>query len=168
MAKCWTTFQLFGFCRSRPKAPLIDSKGADARLKRRARNPESLGRPSWPEHSAAARLQRLLDDRLLMRSQRARQRTRTRRVPTRREPTRIHEEVFGVAYDHRALDYVLKLTDVSGPRIRLQSIESAPVDAPERLARLARIAMDEVLHQQRDVLLPFPQRRHFKGKTARR
>src|SRR5262249_10902223 len=61
-------------------------------------------------------------------------------------------EFVGVADDHRPLDHVLQLAHVPGPGIGLQAIERPSVHAVDRLARLPRVAIDEILDEERDVV----------------
>src|SRR5215470_6779754 len=153
MAKCWTTIErptswkcdrrlALGWPRS--KAAFIDSQRADFRFERRARNAESRGRARGPEHASAARPQRLLDDRLLVTRERAGQRDRALDPRPGGQPALVDREFSSVADDHRPLDHVLQLPHVARPRIRPQVIERPLVDPPDRLARLPRVAIDEV------------------------
>src|SRR5580692_6321073 len=137
--------------RSDSKATLIDAERADARFKSGSGYPKPGGRSRWPEHLSAARAQRLLDNRLLVCGKFARQRARAIDLAACGQPTLVDGEFVGVAHDHGALNHILQFTHVSGPWIRLKTIESLPVDAPERLVCLPGIAMNEVLHQHRNV-----------------
>ena len=61
---------------------------------------------------------------------------------------------------HRALDHVLELADVAREAVRHQPIHHLVAGPLDRLAELARILLDEVIDEQRDVLAPLVQRRH--------
>ena len=89
---------------------------------------------------------------LLVSGERAGQREPTLDGGPGGQPALVDREFVGVAHDHRPLDHVLQLAHVARPRIRAQVIERPLVDAPDRLARLPRVAIDEVLDQQRNVV----------------
>ena len=65
--------------------------------------------------------------------------------------------------DRRALDDVAQLADVAGPRIVLEKVHRLLVDRAHRFA-VARVELvEEVLHEQRNVLLAIAQRRQLDG-----
>src|SRR5260221_127814 len=66
---------------------------------------------------------------------------------------------FPFAQEHRAFEHVLQLADVALPRMVLQDVERFLVDAQEFRRQLQIQRADEVLHQERDVLPPFPEGR---------
>src|SRR5467141_1124275 len=76
-------------------------------------------------------------------------RGRRRRGP--REPTRIDCEGLRVTDNHRALDHVLELTNVSRPRVGRQQLQARRGDASDLLPHFPRIALNEVRDQQGDV-----------------
>src|SRR5262249_28447991 len=59
-----------------------------------------------------------------------------------------------------ALDDVLELTHITGPLILRQQLHGVPGDPVDLSAELLAEARDKVGHEQRNVLVPFPQRRH--------
>ena len=61
---------------------------------------------------------------------------------------------------HRPLDDVLELADVARPRVGLEGDEGLRGDAADGLLELVGILPDEVLHEQRDVPPPVPERGH--------
>ena len=56
-----------------------------------------------------------------------------------------------LADDDGALDRVLELADVAGPGVPAEDIERAARDSPRLAPVLARVLLDEVLGQGRDV-----------------
>src|SRR5262245_36005299 len=83
-----------------------------------------------------------------------------------RQPALVDHELVGLADNHRPLDHVLQLAYVTWPRIRTQVIHSPLVDSLDRLARLARVAIDEVFDQQRDVIRALTQGGHADRKDV--
>src|SRR2546422_1109668 len=68
--------------------------------------------------------------------------------------------------DHRSVDGVLKLADVTGPRVAqelLHHIGRNRLDAP---AETSGVVRDEVAHEKRDVLGPLAQGREIDGKDV--
>src|SRR5260221_4487785 len=65
------------------------------------------------------------------------------------------------AKDHRALEYVLQLADVSRPRIGLKQFERLLVDTLYVLGSFSRVAIDKVLHQQGNVGSSLSKRRYL-------
>src|SRR6185295_4428673 len=61
--------------------------------------------------------------------------------------------------EHRALDGVLQLAHVAGPGMLQQRLHGLGLEALERLAVAARVALQELGGEQRDVLTPVAQRR---------
>ena len=165
MVKCWTTKRRTSSSSvaTRKRFLLIlNARIFDSSVERG--NAEPLRRPRWSEHPSATRPQRVLDDRLLVSGERAGQRKWALDRRSGGQPALVDREFVGVAHDHRPLNHVLQLAHIARPRIRPQVIERPLVDAPDRLARLPRVAIDEVLDQQRDVVGPLAKRRHRDGK----
>src|SRR6266478_5472047 len=151
--------------RERAKMALVDPERADLRFKRGTRNAESGRCSSGPEYAPAAYAQRILDDRLLLRGERARQPDRgSESRAFRGQPALVDREFVGVRDDDGPLDDVLQLAHIAGTRIGLQSVERPLADPSECLSDPPRVATDEVLHQYRNVFSAFPQRRHLEGK----
>src|SRR5262249_32385320 len=63
---------------------------------------------------------------------------------SRREPGLVDREDVGLRDDHRALDDVLQLAHVPGPRIALDEVERPPADPAERLSQRVSIVQREV------------------------
>src|SRR5262249_32396792 len=142
------------------EAVLVDSEGLDLGFEGRAGNTQACRRSGWSEYPTAARAQRLFDDRLLVSGERAGQCGVAGRRRSGRQPALVDREFVGVTDDDGSLDDVLQLPHVPGPRGGPKIFERPLVAAPDRLSRLARVAIDEVFHQQRNVLRPLAQRRH--------
>src|SRR4029077_18858279 len=68
------------------------------------------------------------------------------------------------AHDYGPFDDVLQFAYVSGPRVRLEQLQSLSVDTPNVLARFAPIAIDEVFNEQGNIRPSCPQRRHLERK----
>src|SRR6266852_8870342 len=83
-----------------------------------------------------------------------------------REPTLIYREILGVAHDYRSLDDVLQFANVTRPGVRLEQFQALLVYPADALSCFPREPIDEVLHQQRNVFLSFPQRRHLDRKNV--
>src|SRR5262245_1771115 len=80
------------------------------------------------------------------------------------QPTLVDGEYFVVAQDDRPLDHVLELSHIAWPCVRLKQGECVLADVPDRLPSLLRVALDQVLHEQRDVIHTLTQRRDADGK----
>jgi hypothetical protein len=84
------------------------------------------------------------------------------------EPTFIDAKILRLGNDHGALDYILQFADISRPPVGLQELHALLGDARDLLSSLAGIAIDKVLHQQRNILLSFPKGGTSIGKTLSR
>src|SRR5260370_8275535 len=71
-----------------------------------------------------------------------------------------------VAHDYRSLDDVLQFANVTRPGVRPKQFQALFVSPGAALSCFTRIAIDEVLNQQGNVFLPFPQRRHLNRKNV--
>src|SRR6516225_7586215 len=80
------------------------------------------------------------------------------------QPDLIHRKRFAITQDHRSLNHVLQLANVSWPMVRLKHFQSSLVDIFDLLSDLARVALREVFHQHGDVLFAISQRWHIDGK----
>src|SRR5213075_1677783 len=82
-----------------------------------------------------------------------------RRARLRREPeVRGFEHPPFAAKNHRPLDYVLQLTHIARPRMRVQRREASLGNSNHVNAVFARETLPELLREQRDVGLSFAQR----------
>src|SRR5712675_1725699 len=99
MVKTCATPRSGAFWRFGTETALVDLQGANPRLERRPRNPESRRCPRRPEHPSAAGAQGVLDDRLLVCGQRARQAEPTLDELCRWQPTLVDRKFVGVRHD---------------------------------------------------------------------
>src|SRR5258708_8317302 len=76
------------------------------------------------------------------------------------EPSRVHSKNVRVTQDDCALDYVLKLSNVSRPPIRSQEIQRLLVDACELLAALLAKSGNEVFDEHMNIGRSLAQRGH--------
>src|SRR5258707_6520606 len=88
-----------------------------------------------------------------------------KRLP--RQPTFIHREILRVAHDYRSLDDVLQFANVTRPGVRLKQFQALFVYPADALSCFARITIDEVLNEHRNIFLPFPQRRNLDRKNVK-
>src|SRR3984893_18040244 len=151
-----------------PEAALVDLHVLDLRVEGRCRHSQRYRRARRTRDLAARLRQGGFDDLLLLADQMLVERSllRLHRDRAGSKPMLIHREFFRVTEDHRPLDHVLQLADVSGPVVRLQQIEALLVDAAEALPGFGRETVDEVLDQHRNVFAAFPQRRYLDGKDV--
>src|SRR5207253_3960010 len=77
------------------------------------------------------------------------------------QPSLFDPKSVSAAQDHRSFNNVLQLADISRPWIRLAPLQRTVVDLANLLPGFLRVAFYEILHQHRNVLLPFAQRRHL-------
>src|SRR5258708_9338538 len=78
-----------------------------------------------------------------------------------RQPPIIAEEILGFAHNHRALDDVMQLADITGPGIRHKKVQRLLVYPADALSCFSCETIDEVLDQQGNVFFSFSQRRNF-------
>src|SRR5262245_60035465 len=104
--------------------------------------PSRAAAPDGPNTRPPLARRGVFDDRSLMGGKRAGQHATILGGRRGRQPALIDSEFVRVTDDHRALDHVLQLAHITWPRIRAQAVEGSIVDPPDRLARLARVAID--------------------------
>jgi hypothetical protein len=114
---------------------------------------------------AAGRLQGLDDQARLEGAPRAAE----REIAARPAALRLHglqvrreigeRQAVAARQDGGALQDVLELAHVAGPGVAHQAVQGVVVDAADGLAERLPRAPDEVVHEQRDVLAPLPERR---------
>src|ERR1700686_594855 len=98
--------------------------------------------------------------------------TSRRRGPVRRwrglnrQPRIVDLQRVIAAENHSALDDVLQLADVSGPRVRFAELQRALADPAHPLPHLLGKSLDEVLEQNGYVFSAFPQRRQVDWKDV--
>ncbi len=68
-----------------------------------------------------------------------------------------------VAPDHRALDDIAQLSNVSGPRVSSEGIQAVLANTLNSLLMFPVEFLDEVLDEQRQIFEPVAQRRQFDG-----
>jgi hypothetical protein len=61
------------------------------------------------------------------------------------EPSVIDGECAAIAQDHGSLDHVLQFTNIAGPLVRTEQIESFLVYVCDLLPQSCRVAVDEIL-----------------------
>src|SRR5262249_62370512 len=95
-----------------------------------------------------------------------RQRTcRIRRVwALHRQPGLVDPKGVAGADYHGSLDNVLQLTNIAGPGISLAQFQRTLLYVANAFSHLFSELPDEVLDQQRNVFLAFPERRQLNGK----
>jgi hypothetical protein len=76
------------------------------------------------------------------------------------QPCLVNGEDIAIAENHRTLDDILQLSNVSRPVIRLKQLECTLGYARKLLARFFAVAIDQVLKEQRNVTLAFAERRN--------
>src|SRR6185437_6162825 len=84
-----------------------------------------------------------------------------------RQPALVDRESVVFGKDDRALNNVLQFANVTRPGIQLKQIEGFFAYASEVLSFSSGIAIDEVLHQHRNVFSPLSQRRNLNGKNVK-
>src|SRR3981189_1995750 len=77
------------------------------------------------------------------------------------QPSLFDPKGIAAAQDHRSLNDVLQLTDISRPRIGLAQFKRIHVDFANLLAGFLRVSLNEVLNQHRNILLALAQRRYL-------
>src|SRR6516162_11949347 len=82
------------------------------------------------------------------------------------QPDLIDRKGLAIAEDHRSLNHVLQLANVTGPIVRLKHFQSSLVYILDLLSDLARVALREVFHQHGDVLFAISQWWHIDGKNV--
>src|SRR5438105_5238984 len=113
------------------EAALVDPQALDLRLERRRRHSQLRRSARQPRDFAARLGQCGFDDLSLLAVQVLVERSPLRLLSSRpgREPVRVDGEFVRVTKDHRPLDHVLQLADVSRPVVRLQQIKALPTAA---------------------------------------
>src|SRR5882762_8138750 len=132
------------------EAPPIDLEALDLGIERRCRHSQ-LHRSAGGSRNLPATLRQRGFDELPFRADQLlveRPFCRLLRGRGRSEPMLVDREFFRVTEDHRSLDDVLQLANVSGPVVRLQQIEALFVDVAEAFSSLGRETLDEVLDQE--------------------
>src|SRR5262249_49177889 len=69
-----------------------------------------------------------------------------------------------IAKNDGPFNYVLKLSNVSGPGIRLKKLHAFLIDRSYFLSQLGGISINEIFREQRDIFFPFTQRGDIDGK----
>src|SRR3984885_10308405 len=82
------------------------------------------------------------------------------------QPSLFDPKGIAAAQDHRSLNDVLQLTDISRPGIRLAQFKRIRVDCANLLSGFLRVALYEVFDQHRNILSPFAERRHLNRKNV--
>src|SRR3954467_1554687 len=154
--------------RGTPELMLVDAQSRDLRLQRLTGHAQPGGSARWAPYTAAGLRQSTLDH-LSFEVRRCRhERTRSSGLPVRLDdqPTLVDGEYVAIAQDDRPLDDVLELSHVAGPVVRLKQREGILAHVSDCLSGLLRVALDQVLHEQRDVIETLTQRRNADGKDT--
>jgi hypothetical protein len=78
------------------------------------------------------------------------------------ETSSIDSESIGIAEDHRCLNHLLQLADISRPVVGRKHLQGLLVHIPNRFVLIFLSGkLDEVRDEQRDILPPFAQGRYF-------
>src|SRR5579862_781206 len=77
------------------------------------------------------------------------------------DPGFVHRKSISFAQDDGPLNYILQLTNVARPAVRLEQFESLSIDCSELLSSLFSEAVNEVLDKQGNVRSAIAQRRHL-------
>src|SRR5262249_9293630 len=70
-----------------------------------------------------------------------------------------------IAKNDGPFNYVLKLSNVAGPRIRLKKLHAFLIDRSHFLSQLGGISINEIFREQRDIFFPFTQRGNINGEN---
>jgi len=89
---------------------------------------------------------------------------RFRHLERRRQVVAVDDAVGG--QEHRVLDAVLQLADVSRPVIREEHVDRRGADPPHLFAHVGRVLGHEMVGQQEDVVFALPQRRQEDGEDV--
>src|SRR5215469_4694749 len=76
------------------------------------------------------------------------------------QPSLIDDEGIPIREDYRTLDDILQFSDVPRPVVASEKIRRSFTYFADSLSRLLRIALDQILNQQRDIVTPLPQCGH--------
>ena len=87
-------------------------------------------------------------------------RGRERRSGAFRNGQQIDVNLLGRTKNDGTLDHVLQFTDVAGPRIRLNRIESGFCESSRRTPIVGGIAQQKTFREQSEIFRPLAQRRH--------
>src|SRR5467141_3806852 len=79
-----------------------------------------------------------------------------------RKPGVIYRKSLPVAQNHRSLDHILQLAHVARPVIGLKQVQGALVDMSNAFARSFRVASDQILDQNGNIVAALPQCWHSK------
>ena len=145
------------------KLVLLDAQLLNFRVQRRSGNSEFRCRTFWASDFSLAFSQCGFNDFSLLILESVGQRTWQLLSGWLRagQPSLFDPKGVAAAKDHRSLNDVLQLTDISRPRIQLALFQRIPVDFANLLPGFLCVAFYEILHQHRNVLPPFAQRRHL-------
>jgi len=122
----------------------------------------SRSSPSRTRHLSSALQKRSLDHFLFLAEQRLWERGSVRtNGHLSRQPGLVDREGVTRAQDDRALDDVLKFTNVARPRVPFTRLQGSPVDLANPLGHLFRKSLHEIFDQDRNVFAAFAQGRHL-------
>src|SRR5437667_6183437 len=136
------------------KGELVDVEGFDLPLECLAWNAEPGRRTSRTSDPSLRRRKRSLDEFFLTVGKRHNLSSHSADHLTGFpfEPGLIDLECLALAQLHRELDHILQLAHVPGPVVRFEQLQRLLLDVTNVLARLLRVARDEVLDQHGDVV----------------
>src|SRR6185295_6561578 len=152
--ECQTSLGILWF-----EAILIDLQRSDLRLQCGSRYAQLGGGARRSVHAPSAFPQSTLNDGFLLRG------TRFKNVKpavlldgnrSSRKPALVNREILSFTDDHRSLNHVLQLANVTRPGVRLKQIEALFVHRLKALSCFPCVAINEVLDQQGNVFSSFP------------
>src|SRR5512133_2991825 len=125
-----------------PEPVLVDAQRSDLGFQRRRGEPELRGGPRGPGYASLGLGERRLDHRPLSCAELVGERLLSvvRSRGPAREPGLVEGEGLRVGEDDRALDDVLQLADVPGPRVRSKDLDALLAHALDALPGVSRIA----------------------------
>src|SRR5579862_3427768 len=82
------------------------------------------------------------------------------------KPACLNMQRRSLLHNHRALDHVLQLANIAGPRVRLQQLHTASVDALYVFSHLKSESIQKIFAQRPDVSCPLSQCRHANDEYA--
>src|SRR5258708_2702739 len=151
--------------RDLPETILVDSQRPHLRFQRRSRYSQLAWSPCGSRNAPTGIFQGTINHVLLLHEESPRELNLLFRLWCQHrplgQPAFVDRENLRFAKDHRTLDDVLQFANVSRPRIGLKQFQRLLVDTFYVLASFSRVAIDEVFHQQGNVLSSLSKRGHL-------
>src|ERR1700722_7122805 len=83
------------------------------------------------------------------------------------QPCLVDGECLFFAQDHATLDYVLQFADVARPVVGLEKIQRSLFYMANPFSGSLGISFNQILHQERNVVLPLAQSRYTDGENVK-